>query len=69
MNVRRTTIERITITGDNAERERAIAFFFKRGYRLTRIGPQRVRRMLYSTMRFKVVAERVRRKQTKDGDG
>ena len=69
MNVRRKAIDRITITGDNADRERAIAFFFKRGYRLKSIGPQRLRGMLWSTTRFKMVAERDARKKTKDGDG
>ena len=58
MNIRRKRIERVTITGPDAEWPKAFAYCEKHGLRVTRSGP--VQRVAWAIVpgRFKVVAER-----------
>ena len=58
MNIRKKTLERITITGKYKEKEKAYEYLDKRGYWITSSGPIMVSKHRADFSRFKFIAEK-----------
>ena len=58
MNVKKTIIERVVITGSYTESTKALDYCIKHGYHVVQSGPRKISRHRYDPSRFRYVAER-----------